>query len=175
VKSSASAQRLPCSPARARRFVAIGLAPVLAVLIAFQSRRAATTPSAPAREMLFTCSARVKYNRRTSSIRSCSGRRRASGWVYAALKSLGSACGLAAAATPARSCGFSWGCGWETARPKSSVARGETSSSRSAPPRAHPRAHAARRRPDRVARAPCDRRNARRWPYSCPPVATMNV
>jgi AAA family ATP:ADP antiporter len=86
-------------------FVAIGLAPVLAVLIAFQIlRRAADYAIArPAREMLFTVLTReAKYKSKnfidTVVFRSGDA---ASGWVYAALKSLGlGLAGLAAAAIP---------------------------------------------------------------------------
>src|SRR2546426_12653225 len=74
-------------------FVAIGVAPVLAVLIAFQIlRRAADYAIArPAREMLFTVLTReAKYKSKnfidTVVFRSGDA---ASGWVYAALKSLG--------------------------------------------------------------------------------------
>jgi len=86
-------------------FVAIGLAPVLAVLIAFQIlRRAADYAIArPAREMLFTVLKReAKYKSKnfidTLVFRSGDA---ASGWVYAALKGLGlGLAGLAAAAIP---------------------------------------------------------------------------
>src|SRR5213593_4269427 len=86
-------------------FVAIGLAPVLAVLIAFQIlRRAADYAIArPAREMLFTVLTReAKYKSKnfidTVVFRSGDA---ASGWVYAALKGLGlGLAGLAAAAIP---------------------------------------------------------------------------
>ena len=86
-------------------FVAIGLAPVLAVLIAFQIlRRAADYAIArPAREMLFTVLKReAKYKSKnfidTVVFRSGDA---ASGWVYAALKGLGlGLAGLAAAAIP---------------------------------------------------------------------------
>ena len=86
-------------------FVVIGLAPVLAVLIAFQVlRRAADYAIArPAREMLFTVLTReAKYKSKnfidTVVFR---GGDAASGWVYAALKGLGlSIAGLAAAAVP---------------------------------------------------------------------------
>ncbi len=86
-------------------FVAIGVAPVLAVLIAFQIlRRAADYAIArPAREMLFTVLTReAKYKSKnfidTVVFRSGDA---ASGWVYAALKSLGlGLAGLAAAAIP---------------------------------------------------------------------------
>ncbi|MGC2520482.1 MAG: Npt1/Npt2 family nucleotide transporter [Burkholderiales bacterium] len=86
-------------------FAAIGLAPVLAVLIAFQIlRRAADYAIArPAREMLFTVLGReAKYKSKnfidTVVFR---GGDAASGWVYAALKGLGlSLAGLAAAAIP---------------------------------------------------------------------------
>lgn len=86
-------------------FVAIGLAPVLAVLIVFQIlRRAADYAIArPAREMLFTVVAReAKYKSKnlidTVVFR---GGDAASGWVYAALKSLGlGLAGLATAAIP---------------------------------------------------------------------------
>ena len=86
-------------------FAAIGLAPVLAVLIAFQVlRRAADYAIArPAREMLFTVLGReAKYKSKnfidTVVFR---GGDAASGWIYAALKSLGlSLAGLAAAAIP---------------------------------------------------------------------------
>lgn len=86
-------------------FVAIGLAPVLGVLIAFQIlRRAADYAIArPAREMLFTVLAReAKYKSKnfidTVVFRSGDA---ASGWVYAALKGLGlGLAGLAAAAIP---------------------------------------------------------------------------
>jgi AAA family ATP:ADP antiporter len=86
-------------------FAAIGLAPVLAVLIAFQIlRRAADYAIArPAREMLFTVLTReAKYKSKnfidTVVFRSGDA---ASGWVYAALKSLGlGLAGLAAAAVP---------------------------------------------------------------------------
>jgi AAA family ATP:ADP antiporter len=86
-------------------FVAIGLAPVLAVLVAFQIlRRAADYAIArPAREMLFTVLTReAKYKSKnfidTVVFR---GGDAASGWVYAALKGLGlSLAGLAAAAIP---------------------------------------------------------------------------
>src|SRR6266849_2630969 len=86
-------------------FVAIGLVPVLAVLIAFQIlRRAADYAIArPAREMLFTVLTReAKYKSKnfidTVVFRSGDA---ASGWVYAALKGLGlGLAGLAAAAIP---------------------------------------------------------------------------
>src|SRR6266699_2276087 len=86
-------------------FVAIGLAPVLAVLIAFQIlRRAADYAIArPAREMLFTVLKReAKYKSKnfidTLVFRSGDA---ASGWVYAALKGLGlGLAGLAAASIP---------------------------------------------------------------------------
>src|SRR5256714_193869 len=86
-------------------FVAIGLAPVLAVLIAFQIlRRAADYAIArPAREMLFTVLKReAKYKSKnfidTVVFRSGDA---ASGWVYAALKGLGlGLAGLAPAAIP---------------------------------------------------------------------------
>jgi AAA family ATP:ADP antiporter len=86
-------------------FAAIGFAPVLAVLIAFQIlRRAADYAIArPAREMLFTVLTReAKYKSKnfidTVVFRSGDA---ASGWVYAALKSLGlGLAGLAAAAIP---------------------------------------------------------------------------
>jgi AAA family ATP:ADP antiporter len=86
-------------------FAAIGLAPVLAVLIAFQIlRRAADYAIArPAREMLFTVLTReAKYKSKnfidTVVFRTGDA---ASGWVYAALKSLGlGLAGLAAAAIP---------------------------------------------------------------------------
>ncbi len=86
-------------------FVAIGLVPVLAVLIAFQIlRRAADYAIArPAREMLFTVLTReAKYKSKnfidTVVFRSGDA---ASAWVYAALKSLGlDLGGLAAAAIP---------------------------------------------------------------------------
>jgi AAA family ATP:ADP antiporter len=86
-------------------FIVIGLAPVLAVLVAFQVlRRAADYAVArPAREMLFTVVAReVKYKSKnfidTVVFR---GGDAASGWVYAALKGLGlGLAGLAAAAIP---------------------------------------------------------------------------
>src|SRR5882672_3290498 len=86
-------------------FAAIGFAPVLAVLIAFQIlRRAADYAIArPAREMLFTVLTReAKYKSKnfidTVVFR---GGDAASGWVYAALKGLGlSIAGLAAAAVP---------------------------------------------------------------------------
>src|SRR2546427_1569987 len=86
-------------------FAAIGLAPVLAVLIGFQIlRRAADYAIArPAREMLFTVLKReAKYKSKnfidTVVFR---GGDAASGWVYAALKGLGlGLAGLAAAAVP---------------------------------------------------------------------------
>jgi AAA family ATP:ADP antiporter len=86
-------------------FLAIGFAPVLAVLIAFQIlRRAADYAIArPAREMLFTVLTReAKYKSKnfidTVVFRSGDA---ASGWVYAALKGLGlGLAGLAAAAIP---------------------------------------------------------------------------
>jgi AAA family ATP:ADP antiporter len=86
-------------------FAVIGLAPVLAVLVVFQVvRRAADYAIArPAREMLFTVLTReAKYKSKnfidTVVFR---GGDAASGWVYAALKSLGlSIAGLAAAAIP---------------------------------------------------------------------------
>ncbi|HET7766677.1 MAG TPA: MFS transporter [Burkholderiales bacterium] len=86
-------------------FGAIGLAPVLAVLVAFQVlRRAADYAVArPAREMLFTVLTReAKYKSKnfidTVVLRAGDA---ASGWVYAALKGLGlSLTGLAAAAIP---------------------------------------------------------------------------
>ncbi len=86
-------------------FAAIGLAPVLAVLIAFQIlRRAADYAVArPAREMLFTVLKReAKYKSKnfidTVVFR---GGDAASGWVYAALKTMGlGLAGLAAAAIP---------------------------------------------------------------------------
>ncbi len=86
-------------------FAAIGLAPVLAVLLAFQIlRRAADYAIArPAREMLFTVLGReAKYKSKnfidTVVFR---GGDAASGWVYAALKGLGlSLGGLAAVAIP---------------------------------------------------------------------------
>jgi AAA family ATP:ADP antiporter len=84
-------------------FVAIGLAPALAVLIAFQVlRRAADYAIArPAREMLFTVLTReAKYKSKnfidTVVFR---GGDTASGWVYAALSGLG--LGLAALSTAA--------------------------------------------------------------------------
>ena len=84
-------------------FVAIGLAPTLPMLIAFQVlRRAADYAIArPAREMLFTVLAReAKYKSKnfidTVVFR---GGDAASGWVYAALSGLGLA-GLAIAAIP---------------------------------------------------------------------------
>jgi len=111
-------------------FVAIGLAPVLAVLIAFQIlRRAADYAIArPAREMLFTVLRReVKYKSKnfidTVVFRSGDA---ASGWVYAALKSLGlGLAGLAAAAIPGAILWLLLGLwlGRQHAR-KSSVARG---------------------------------------------------
>jgi AAA family ATP:ADP antiporter len=86
-------------------FAAIGLAPVLAVLIGIQIlRRAADYAIArPAREMLFTVLRReAKYKSKnfidTVVFR---GGDAASGWVYAALKGLGlGLAGLAAAAIP---------------------------------------------------------------------------
>ena len=86
-------------------FTAIGLAPVLAVLVAFQVlRRAADYAIArPAREMLFTVLKRdAKYKSKnfidTVVFR---GGDAASGWVYAALKGVGlSLAGLAMAALP---------------------------------------------------------------------------
>jgi AAA family ATP:ADP antiporter len=86
-------------------FAAIGLAPVLAVLVAFQVlRRAADYAIArPAREMLFTVLGReAKYKSKnfidTVVFR---GGDAASGWMYAALKGLGlSLAGIAAAAIP---------------------------------------------------------------------------
>jgi AAA family ATP:ADP antiporter len=86
-------------------FIAIGLLPLLAVLIAFQIlRRAADYAIArPAREMLFTVLTReAKYKSKnfidTVVFRAGDA---ASGWVYAALKGLGlSLAGLAAAAIP---------------------------------------------------------------------------
>jgi len=87
-------------------FAAIGVAPVLAVLIGFQVlRRAADYAIArPAREMLFTVLSReAKYKSKnfidTVVFR---GGDAASGWVYAALKAAGlSLAGLAAVAMPA--------------------------------------------------------------------------
>jgi AAA family ATP:ADP antiporter len=86
-------------------FIAIGIAPTLAILIAFQVvRRAADYAIArPAREMLFTVLTReAKYKSKnfidTVVFR---GGDAASGWVYAALKGLGlGLAGLAAAAIP---------------------------------------------------------------------------
>ena len=86
-------------------FIAIGLAPVLAVLIGFQIfRRAADYAIArPAREMLFTVLTReAKYKSKnfidTVVFR---GGDAASGWVYYALKGLGlGLSGLAVAAIP---------------------------------------------------------------------------
>src|SRR6266852_6270706 len=86
-------------------FAAIGLVPVLALLLAFQIlRRAADYAIArPAREMLFTVLTReAKYKSKnfidTVVFRSGDA---ASAWVYAALKSLGLGLGgLAAAAIP---------------------------------------------------------------------------
>jgi AAA family ATP:ADP antiporter len=86
-------------------FAAIGIAPVLAVLVVFQVlRRAADYAIArPAREMLFTVLAReAKYKSKnfidTVVFR---GGDTISGWVYAALKAAGlSLAGLAAAAIP---------------------------------------------------------------------------
>src|SRR5437660_2104575 len=86
-------------------FVAIGLAPMLAVLIAFQIlRRAADYAVArPAREMLFTVltpEAKYKSKNFIDTVVFRSGDA-ASGWVYAALKGLGlGLAGLAAAAIP---------------------------------------------------------------------------
>jgi ATP:ADP antiporter, AAA family len=86
-------------------FAAIGLAPVLAVLLVFQvARRAADYAIArPAREMLFTVLGRdAKYKSKnfvdTVVFR---GGDAASGWVYAAMKALGlGISGMAAAAIP---------------------------------------------------------------------------
>jgi AAA family ATP:ADP antiporter len=86
-------------------FVVIGIAPTLAVLVAFQVlRRAADYAVArPAREMLFTVLGReAKYKSKnfidTVVFR---GGDTVSGWVYAALKGLGlGIAGLAAAAIP---------------------------------------------------------------------------
>jgi AAA family ATP:ADP antiporter len=86
-------------------FAAIGVAPVLAVLLVFQVvRRAADYAIArPAREMLFTVLGRdAKYKSKnfidTVVFR---GGDAASGWVYAALKALGlGLAGMAAAAIP---------------------------------------------------------------------------
>ncbi len=87
-------------------FAAIGIAPVLAVLLGFQIlRRAADYAIArPAREMLFTVLDRdAKYKSKnfidTVVFR---GGDAASGWTYAALKTMGlGLAGLAAAAIPA--------------------------------------------------------------------------
>jgi ATP:ADP antiporter, AAA family len=87
-------------------FAAIGLAPVLAVLVGFQIlRRAADYAVArPAREMLFTVLPReAKYKSKnvidTAVFR---GGDAASGWIYAALKAMGlGLAGLAVAALPA--------------------------------------------------------------------------
>jgi AAA family ATP:ADP antiporter len=91
-------------------FVAIGLAPALPVLIAFQVlRRAADYSIArPAREMLFTVLTReAKYKSKnfidTVVFR---GGDAASGWVYAALS--GFALGLAALATAAMPGAILW-------------------------------------------------------------------
>jgi ATP:ADP antiporter, AAA family len=86
-------------------FGAIGLAPVLAVLVAFQVlRRAADYAVArPAREMLFTVLTREEKYKSKNFIDTVvfRGGDAASGWVYAALKGLGlSLTGLAAAAIP---------------------------------------------------------------------------
>jgi AAA family ATP:ADP antiporter len=86
-------------------FIAIGLAPVLAVLVVFQVlRRAADYAIArPGREMLFTVLAREAKYKSKSFIDTVvfRGGDAASGWVYAALKSLGlSMAGLAALAIP---------------------------------------------------------------------------
>lgn len=86
-------------------FGAIGLAPVLAVLVAFQVlRRAADYAVArPAREMLFTVLTREEKYKSKNFIDTVvfRGGDAASGWVYAALKGLGlSLAGLAAAALP---------------------------------------------------------------------------
>jgi len=86
-------------------FAAIGLAPVLAVLIGFQIlRRAADYAIArPAREMLFTVLGREAKYKSKNFIDTVvyRGGDAASGWVYAALKGLGlSLAGLAAAAIP---------------------------------------------------------------------------
>jgi len=86
-------------------FIVIGLAPVLAVLIAFQIlRRAADYAIArPAREMLFTVLKREEKYKSKNFIDTVvfRGGDAASGWVYYALKSLGlSLAGLAAAAIP---------------------------------------------------------------------------
>ena len=87
-------------------FAVIGLAPVLAVLIAFQVlRRAADYAIArPAREMLFTVLTREEKYKSKNFIDTVvfRGGDAASGWVYAALKSAGlGLAGLAAAALPA--------------------------------------------------------------------------
>ena len=87
-------------------FAVIGLAPVLAVLIAFQIlRRAADYAIArPAREMLFTVLTREEKYKSKNFIDTVvfRGGDAASGWVYAALKSAGlGLAGLAAAALPA--------------------------------------------------------------------------
>jgi AAA family ATP:ADP antiporter len=86
-------------------FGAIGLAPVLAVLVAFQVlRRAADYAVArPAREMLFTVLTREEKYKSKNFIDTVvfRGGDAASGWVYAALKALGLGLpGLAAAAIP---------------------------------------------------------------------------
>jgi ATP:ADP antiporter, AAA family len=86
-------------------FVAIGLAPVFAVLIAFQIlRRAADYAIArPAREMLFTVLSREEKYKSKNFIDTVvfRGGDTASGWVYTALKSVGlGLSGLAAAAIP---------------------------------------------------------------------------
>jgi AAA family ATP:ADP antiporter len=111
-------------------FATVWAAPVLAVLIAFQIlRRAADYAIArPAREMLFTVLTReAKYKSKnfidTVVFRSGDA---ASGWVYAALKSLGlGLAGLAAVAIPGAILWLALGLwlGRQHAR-KSSVARG---------------------------------------------------
>ena len=86
-------------------FVAIGLAPVLAVLIVFQVlRRAGDYAIArPAREMLFTVLGREQKYKSKNFIDTVvfRGGDAASGWTYAALKSLGlGLAGLALIAIP---------------------------------------------------------------------------
>ena len=146
-------------------FIAIGLAPALAVLIAFQIiRRAADYAIArPAREMLFTVLPReAKYKSKnfidTVVFR---GGDAASGWVYAALKGLGSSlAGLATAAIPGAILWLAVGL-WLGRQHARQILR--------RPPRARPRARRARRSRPRDEPAPWCRRRARRSRCSCPP------
>jgi ATP:ADP antiporter, AAA family len=91
-------------------FAAVGLAPVLAVLVVFQVlRRAADYAIArPAREMLFTVLTREEKYKSKNFIDTVvfRGGDAASGWVYAALKGVGlTLAGLAAVAIP---CALLW-------------------------------------------------------------------